>query len=91
MIFLTLDKNKEEEKYIYQQIYKGIKKAILAGKLQSNEKLPSKRKLADQLDVSVNSVTNAYEQLLAEGYIYSMERKGYYVENITQFIIKMIE
>ncbi len=88
MFFLILDKNKVEGKYLYQRIYKGIKKAIFAGKLRSNEKLPSKRNLADQLGVSVNSVTNAYEQLLAEGYIYSMERKGYYVENIAQFIIK---
>jgi GntR family transcriptional regulator/MocR family aminotransferase len=88
MFFLTLDKSKGEEKYIYQQIYGGIKNAIFAGELQSNEKLPSKRNLAKELDVSVNSVTNAYEQLLAEGYIYSLERKGYYVENIAQFIIK---
>ena len=88
MIFITFDKNKEGRKYIYQQIYKGIKKKILAGKLLSNEKLPSKRKLADQLEVSVNSVTNAYEQLLAEGYIYAKERRGYYVEDIAQFIIK---
>ena len=88
MFFLTLEKNKSDRKYIYQQIYKGIKKGILTGKLPSNEKLPSKRKLAIQLNASVNSVTNAYEQLLAEGYIYSIERKGYYVENITQFIIK---
>lgn len=88
MFLLILDKTKDKEKFIYQQIYKGIKKRILGGKLHSNEKLPSKRILANQLDVSVNSVTNAYEQLLAEGYIYSIEKKGYYVENITQFIIK---
>lgn len=88
MFLLTLDKNKDEGKFIYQQIYKGIKERILSEKLHSNEKLPSKRKLAHQLDVSVNSVTNAYEQLLAEGYIYSIERSGYYVENIAQFITK---
>lgn len=52
-------------------------------KLHSNEKLPSKRALAKFLEVSINSVTLAYEQLLAEGYIYSEERKGYFVENIT--------
>src|SRR5699024_12838961 len=33
----------------------------------------------------INTVTNAYEQLLAEGYIYTIERSGYYVEEITQF------
>ncbi len=77
-----------DSNYIYKQIYEGIKEKILNKHLQSNEKLPSKRVLADQLKVSVNSVSNAYEQLLAEGYIYTIERKGYYVENITQFIEK---
>ncbi|TCP29630.1 GntR family transcriptional regulator [Scopulibacillus darangshiensis] len=85
MILLTLDKN-GEAKYIYQQIYEGIKTGILERKLKFNEKLPSKRELAGQLKVSVNSVANAYGQLLAEGYIYTIEKKGYYVENITQFI-----
>lgn len=84
-MFLTIDKTKYSN-YIYQQIYERIKVGILEGQIKSTEKLPSKRKLADQLNVSVNSVSNAYEQLLAEGYIYTRERKGYFVENITQFI-----
>lgn len=86
-MFLTIGKHADPN-YIYKQIYEGIKKNILNGIIKSNEKLPSKRVLAQQLNVSVNSVANAYEQLLAEGYIYSMERKGYFVENITQFIEK---
>lgn len=86
-VFLTIDKHADSN-YIYKQIYQGIKEIILNGKLKSNEKLPSKRVLADQLNVSVNSVSNAYEQLLAEGYIYAFERKGYYVENISEFIEK---
>jgi len=85
MFFISL-KYDENSQYIYQQLYKGIKHRILEGALKSNEKLPSKRELANNLEVSVNSVTNAYEQLLAEGYIYSIERKGYYVESIAQFI-----
>ncbi|WP_432354487.1 PLP-dependent aminotransferase family protein [Sporosarcina sp. A2] len=88
MATFVFEIQKAEGKYIYQQIYKNIKGNILDGELLPNEKLPSKRKLANQLEVSVNSVTNAYEQLLAEGYIYTKERKGYYVENITQFITK---
>lgn len=87
MFFSTLEINRKG-KYLYKQIYKQVKEGILAGCLQSNEKLPSKRKLANKLAISVNSVTNAYEQLLAEGYIYAVERKGYYVENIAQFIVK---
>ena len=87
-MLLSIDKNMDSN-YIYKQIYEGIKEKILNKHIQSNEKLPSKRVLADQLKVSVNSVSNAYEQLLAEGYIYTIERKGYYVENITQFIEKV--
>jgi len=64
----------------------GIKDNILKGKLKANEKLPSKRSLAEQLNVSINSVSFGYEQLLAEGYIYAIERKGYFVENINEFI-----
>ncbi|MEK4181224.1 PLP-dependent aminotransferase family protein [Aeribacillus sp. FSL K6-1121] len=84
MIFFQIDK-KDKSNHIYQQIYKSLKEAILERKIPTNEKLPSKRKLAEKLEVSINSVSNAYEQLLAEGYIYAIERKGYYVENITQF------
>ncbi|WP_096437214.1 PLP-dependent aminotransferase family protein [Alteribacter populi] len=85
MIFLKIVK-KGHSKHIYQQIYEELKKSILERKITVNEKLPSKRNLAEQLNVSVNSVSNAYEQLLAEGYIYTIERKGYFVENITQYI-----
>ncbi|UOQ92290.1 PLP-dependent aminotransferase family protein [Halobacillus shinanisalinarum] len=85
MIFIKLNKENNST-YIYQQIYEELKKGILGQKMISNEKLPSKRNLAEQLNVSINSVSNAYEQLLAEGYIYTIERKGYYVENITEFI-----
>lgn len=84
MIFFQIDKN-DKSNHIYQQIYKALKEAILERKIPINEKLPSKRKLAETLGVSINSVSNAYEQLLAEGFIYAIERKGYYVESITQF------
>lgn len=85
MLFFKIDK-KDRKNYIYQQIYENIKQMILDHKLKANDKLPSKRKLANQFDISVNSVTNAYEQLLAEGYIYTIERSGYYVENLTELI-----
>ncbi|MEH7119085.1 PLP-dependent aminotransferase family protein [Neobacillus vireti] len=84
-MFILIDKQRDTN-YIYQQIYRGIKENILKGKLKANEKLPSKRSLAEELNVSINSVSFGYEQLLAEGYIYTIERKGYFVENITEFI-----
>ncbi len=72
---------------LYEQLYKNIKKDILQGKLKSNEKLPSKRSFAKNLSLSVITVENAYSQLLAEGYIYSLERKGFFVSNIQKLEI----
>lgn len=63
----------------YVQIYENIKQAILLKKLLAHEQLPSKRTLATTLNVSVHTIKEAYEQLLAEGYIYSKERSGYYI------------
>ncbi len=73
--------------YIYRKIYTQIKNDILNHKFESHEKLPSKRKLAKELNVSINSVKSAYEQLIAEGYIYTLERKGYFIESLNELII----
>ena len=76
---------KNENGFIYKQIYRAIKKHILNNELKAGEKLPSKRELAEQEKVSLNTVSNAYDQLLAEGYIYSEERRGFFVEEIAPF------
>ena len=52
---------------------------IFSGRLQTGERLPSKRMLAQHLEVSIITVKNAYEQLLAEGYLYARQRSGYFV------------
>src|SRR5699024_7131067 len=80
---ITIDVTRND-KYIYEQIYETIKKHIEQKRYVAHEKLPSKRSLANKLNISVNSVTTAYEQLLAEGYIYTIERKGYFVEEIVE-------
>ena len=67
---------------LYEQLYRRVKDDILTGRLATGEKLPSKRALAAHLEVSVITVKNAYEQLMAEGYIYGMEKKGYYVSPV---------
>ncbi len=69
---------------LYEQLYRHIREDILSGRLHSGEKLPSKRMLASHLEVSVITVRNAYEQLMAEGYIYGVEKKGYYVSTLEQ-------
>ncbi|MDE6557978.1 MAG: PLP-dependent aminotransferase family protein [Clostridia bacterium] len=70
------------EKNKYYALYSGIRGDILSGNLKHGEKLPSKRALAEHLGVSVITVQTAYEQLLAEGYIQSEERRGYFVSDV---------
>ena len=65
--------------FLYEHLYKEIKNDILMGNLKAHEKLPSKSTLAAHLNVSVVTVENAYSQLLAEGYIYSKPKSGFYV------------
>ena len=66
--------------YIY--LYKCIKNDIIQRILKAGEKLPSKRNLARNLNISVITVENAYEQLIAEGYIYSVPKKGFFVSEV---------
>ncbi|WP_414048860.1 PLP-dependent aminotransferase family protein [Macrococcus animalis] len=68
--------------YLYTQLYQFIKEDILSGKMQFNEKLPSKRKLSSHLNLSLTTVEIAYQQLLDEGYIYSKPKVGFFVEDI---------
>ncbi|MBT2689412.1 PLP-dependent aminotransferase family protein [Bacillus sp. ISL-47] len=71
-----------DHKTKYKQIYEQIQKAILDRKLPAHAKLSAKRRLAEQLNVSIMTVQMAYEQLQGEGYCYSVERKGYFVSEI---------
>ena len=64
---------------LYDYLYRCIKEDILAGRLRPGERLPSKRSLARHLEVGVVTVENAYAQLAAEGYLYSQEKRGYFV------------
>ncbi len=68
---------------LYAFLYKQIKKDILDGVLNAGEKLPSKRALAKHLNLSTVTVENSYNQLMAEGYLYSVPKSGFYVSDIT--------
>ncbi|MBQ1302234.1 MAG: PLP-dependent aminotransferase family protein, partial [Firmicutes bacterium] len=67
---------------LYEELYKALKTDILAGRLRAGERLPSKRSMAEDNDISVTTVLNAYQQLLTEGYITSREKTGYFVSDI---------
>ncbi|MBR5712937.1 MAG: GntR family transcriptional regulator [Lachnospiraceae bacterium] len=66
---------------IYEQIERQIKEAIVKGELAAGEMLPSIRALAADLKISVITVKRAYEELEQEGMIYSVQGKGFYVDN----------
>lgn len=64
---------------LYKQLYLQIREHVLSGKLPAHAKLPSVRDLATELSISRNTVDSAYQELFAEGYIYSRQRSGYFV------------
>jgi len=65
----------------YKQIYDGYRAAILSGRLQPGQRLPSTRALAVELKISRLPVISAYEQLLHEGYIEGKIGAGTYVKD----------
>lgn len=67
---------------LYEYLYKQLKKDILSGNIGVGEKMPSKRTLAVNLGVSTITVENAYDQLISEGYLYTLPKRGYYVSDI---------
>lgn len=81
---LLIPLNKEAKIPLYEQLYEGIKQAILTQQLTKNTRLPSKRQLADFLNISQTTIELAYSQLLAEGYIRSEPRIGFFVEDILE-------
>ncbi|AHN21127.1 MULTISPECIES: GntR family transcriptional regulator [Lysinibacillus] len=64
---------------IYEQITNQIKSSILAGELQEGAAIPSMRKLAQDLQISVITTKRAYEELEKAGFIYSIVGKGSFV------------
>ena len=85
---ITLDFEKRGNKTLTDFLYTSIKNQIRDGVLKENEKLPSKRTLSEHLGISVITVQNAYSQLIDEGYIYSIEKKGFFVSDIARHLKK---
>lgn len=64
---------------LYQQLYHHFKSEITSGRLSFGTRLPSKKQLETSLNVSQTTIETAYSQLHAEGYIESVERRGFFV------------
>lgn len=77
--YLQLDKNSAVP--LYRQLYLCIRGAVESGHLREGSRLPSVRRLAEDLALSCTTVEAAYQQLCVEGYIRSLPQKGFFVLN----------
>ena len=77
---LTYELKKAPGLPLYEALYRCIRGDILSGKLPAGCRLPSKRALAQHLEVSKSTVEKAYDHLCDEGYIQPVEKVGYFVE-----------
>ena len=69
----------EKNTFAYMQLYEQLKNDIIQGVLPYGAKIPSKRMLAEETDVSVITIEHTYSILCDEGYIEARQRSGYYV------------
>lgn len=67
---------------LYEQIYHYIKNEIRSGNIKTQQKLPSSRELAKHLKVSRSTTQLAYDQLISEGYLEAVPRKGYFASGL---------
>ena len=74
---------------LYDYLYQQVRDDILRGAIASGQRLPSKRALAQHLGVSVVTVEAAYAQLVAEGYVRSRARSGYFACEVPAGIVPM--
>lgn len=71
--------NYRDPRPIYEQIQTELRRLMLTGVLPPGSRLPSVRELAGQLAINPNTIQRAYNELEAEGYIYSVAGKGSFV------------
>ena len=79
MVYDYLPLDQHSKKPLYQQLYEQIRRAVQEGHLSQGEKMPSIRKLAEDLELSRTTIEAAYQQLCVEGYLKSKPQSGYFV------------
>ena len=86
MLEMTLYLDPSDSRALYQQLYESLAGQIKSGQLKAGDKLPGKRSLATQLAVAVNTVDTAYQMLVAEGYLETRPKSGFYVLEYTDML-----
>lgn len=87
---LTYDLRSRGTSSLYEFLYQSIREDIARGRIPCGTKLPSKRNLAQHLDIGVATVTAAYDQLITEGFVRTEQRRGYFVEDVSEFRCKPV-
>ncbi len=78
---LSISLDRKSPMALHRQLYDELRKAILSGSLKARTRLPSTRDFADEMGVSRNTVLNAFNQLLAEGYVEGRIGSGTYISH----------
>lgn len=79
---LFSEETKQTKRPNYERLAHRIRESILNGRLKAGEKLPSTRRVSQQLKVARNTVITAYEQLISEGLLESYKGAGTFVTDL---------
>ena len=91
MFQITLDRSRSrspggsKDESLTRQLYRQFRRRIAEGSLGAGEKIPSSRRLSEELGVARNVVLDAYGQLLSEGYLEARAGSGTYVADGASF------
>ncbi len=77
--YLLLQLDRDSERPLYRQLYQAIRDGILGGVIAAGTRLPASRELMRELGLGRNTITVAYDQLTAEGYLSSRVGAGTFV------------
>lgn len=76
---VALNIDAQSQRTLQEQVFDQIRQMILSGRLKVGDPIPGSRALSEQLGVSRNTVTIAYDKLLAEGYLEIRPNVGTFV------------
>ncbi len=80
---ISMDKNSKTP--LYMQLYDYIKNEIVVNNFKAGYKLPSIREAASLLNISKTTIENTYNQLIVEGYIENISKRGFFINEIGSY------
>lgn len=84
-IHFSVSMDRNNSKPLYIQLYDYIKSEIINNKFKAADKLPSIREATSLLNISKTTVENTYNQLIVEGYIENIPKRGFFINEIGSY------